>query len=132
MQCKYTLSLSKYLLIPFHRYMRHSMFNLENIQTINIRKIQDYYTIIQKWFDFNFVLFFMNVLLFCYKGNIYTVLKQLLVLVLCLLRKNVLSFQNIDPKKWEEKKLFFRPTECIFYAQARNQKFFRAGEVLWN
>ena len=42
----------KYLLIPFYKYMRHSMFgfilDLENIQTINERKTQDYYTKIPK------------------------------------------------------------------------------------
>ena len=42
----------KYLLIPFHRQMRHSMFDfifdLKNIQRINTRKTQDYYRIIQK------------------------------------------------------------------------------------
>ena len=50
------------------------MFDLildrKNIQTINKWKTQDYYTIIQKIFRvLKFVLIFMNVPLFCYKGN---------------------------------------------------------------
>ena len=53
--------------------MRHPMFDfildLPNIQTISKRKTQDYYTLKQKQIDLNFVLFFMNVLLFCYKGD---------------------------------------------------------------
>ena len=61
--------------------MSHSMFDfildLKNIQTINKRKTQDYYKIIEKGFDLNFVLFFMNDLLFCYAGNKQTAPKQL-------------------------------------------------------
>ena len=44
--------LGKYLLIPFHRYMRHSMFDftldMKNIETIKKRKTKDYYTIMKK------------------------------------------------------------------------------------
>ena len=40
----------------------------------------------------------MNVLLFCYKGNKQTVMKQLLVFLLCLMNKIFFSFQNADPK----------------------------------
>ena len=46
------LRLVRYLLIPFNRYMSHSMFDfildLKNIQLINIGKTYVYYTIIQK------------------------------------------------------------------------------------
>ena len=48
----------------------------------------------------------MNVLLFGYKGNEKTLLKQLLSVLLCLPRKYIFSFQNVDPKNCEEKKLF--------------------------
>ena len=41
------------------------ILDLKNIQAINKLKTLDYYTIMQKQFDFNFVLFFMNVFLFC-------------------------------------------------------------------
>ena len=38
--------LGKYRLVPFHRYIRHSIFDftlyLKNIQTINKWKTQDY------------------------------------------------------------------------------------------
>ena len=47
--------------------------------------------------DFSFVLFFMNVLLFCFKGNKLTVLKQLLFFLLCLLKK-ILSVSVINRK----------------------------------
>ena len=53
----FCLRLFKYLLIPFNRYMRHSMFDfildLKNIQTINKRKIQGYYAIMQNGFRVN-------------------------------------------------------------------------------
>ena len=53
--------------------MRHPMFDfildLTNIQTISKSKNQEHYTIKQKEIDLNFVLFFMNVFLFCYKGD---------------------------------------------------------------
>ena len=43
-------------------YLAHSMvgfiLDLKNIQTINKQKTQDYYTIIQKLSDLNFVLIF--------------------------------------------------------------------------
>ena len=57
----------------FHKYKRYSMFDFildpKNIQIINKWKTQDCYAIIQKQFRMIFVLFPMNVLLFCYKGN---------------------------------------------------------------
>ena len=46
----FSLRLFKYLLMPFNKYLRHSMFDFivdqKNIQT-NKCKAQDYYTIIQ-------------------------------------------------------------------------------------
>ena len=92
--------------------MRHSLFDfildLKNIQTIYTRKTQDNYAIIQKWFDLNFVfvLFFMNVLVFCYKGNKLAILKQILVFVFCLLRKNIFLFK-MSTLRIEKKKNYF-------------------------
>ena len=67
--------------------------------------------IIQKWFYLNFVLLFTNVLLFCYKGNKMTMLKQLLDFLLSELKK-IFFFPKCRPQK----KLFSRLTDCIFYA----------------
>ena len=68
--------------------MHQSVFDfilaLKNIQTINKRKTQGYYTIIlqyynTKQFDLDFELFLMNALLFFQKGNKCTIMKQLLL-----------------------------------------------------
>ena len=81
------------------------ILDLKNIQIIIKWKTQDYYTITRKEFDLKFVLIFMKVFLFCYKENKYTVLKQLLVFLLCLPRQTIFFLHNVDLKI--KKKVFF-------------------------
>ena len=104
--------------------MHHSMIDfildLKNIQTINKRKTQDCYIITHKQFDLNFVLFFKNILLFCYKENKQTALKQLLVFLLCLVRKTCFLSKMLT-LRIEKKNLFFADLQTVFFMLPRLQ-----------
>ena len=58
----------------------------------------------------------MNVLLFCYKRNNQTVLKQMLDFLLCLLEKNLFLSKILTLRIEKKKKLADLPTGIVYAA----------------
>ena len=104
--------LHKNILIPFNRYMIHSMFDL-NLTTTIFKQLTNR----KPKNDLIWIFYCFSLMFFYFVTNgINRVLKHLLAFLYCLLTKKKKKFQNILPKNSKEKNLFCRPADCIYLA----------------